>query len=103
MMNKLCSIAVSLVLLTGLAGCRDVGPVGMYSKALFDKDVNLPAIEFSRYTVTYVSDGSGSVFPKQNYDARIVVTLKNTGGSSTLGYLQADLSMAAADGSPSVT
>lgn len=89
-----------VILILG-AGCSDVGPVGMVSKPLFNKEVNLPEMDFSRYTVEAVSDLS--LLPKPGTDVWIVVHLKNTGGSSTLGYVWADLSIAAGYGTTNRT
>lgn len=80
------------------AGCSDVGPVGMVSKPLFNKEVNLPELHFARYTVETVSDTT--LQPKTGTDTWIKVYLNNTGGSSTLGYVWADLSIAAGFGTP---
>jgi hypothetical protein len=89
---------IGFLLLALTSGCQDVGPVGMYSKALFNKDVNLPELDFSRYAVTACSDAT--LIPKQGLDVWIQVFLKNKGGSSTLGFVSADLSINPAFGTP---
>src|SRR3954471_14143295 len=82
MMNKMCSYLPVAILSLLLAGCQDVGPVGMYSKALFNKDVQLPDLVVSQVQL--------SPAPFQGVNVYMQVSLANDGGSSTLGYVQAD-------------
>ncbi len=71
----------ALFALLALTGCTDHGPIGLYSKELFNKEIGPPRMSYSSYAQDGL-DGDGSA-----YTDHVSVYLANTGGSSTYGVV----------------
>jgi hypothetical protein len=90
------ALAALALLALAAAGCTDHGPVGLFSKELFDKNVAPPRMDYSvasplTFTVN-VGYASAAGFP-----ALVTVYLINSGGCPTYGPIQAVFSSADAN------
>jgi hypothetical protein len=89
---KLAAFACALALLgLGAAGCTDHGPVGIYSKELFNKNILPPHLDFAvasgiSFTACGGSSGTGSgAVNTAGGTLAEIVSIVNNGGSSTYG------------------